>query len=122
MKTFIKYDFYFQILFLIIGIISIFIMDDSYIQGILFYFFVGIPQLISYIIKLFFKIEKSSIFIIYGVLILPVWISVLLLIIFESHYEVFNMVGGILIAGFLYSPILALLYIFDNYKLFKYLK
>lgn len=123
MKIFLKIDFYIQILFLIAGIVSIFIMTDSYVQGISFHFFVGIPQLISYIVKLFFKIEKSPIFIIYGILILPIWIALLLLEIFkEYHYEVFNLFGGILIGGFLYSPILALLYIFDNYKMYKFQK
>lgn len=122
MKTFVKIDFYIQILFLIVGIVSIFLINDSYVQGISFHFFVGIPQLISYIVKLFFKIDKSPIFIIYGILILPIWFFLLLFKIFNSDYEIYYLALYILIRGFFYSPILALLYIFDNYKMYKFQK
>jgi len=74
MKTFAKYDFYIQLLILIIGIISIFTIDNSFIEGLSFYFIVGISQLISYIMKLFFKGEKSVLFIVYGIFIIPIWI------------------------------------------------
>mgnify|MGYP003586067123 CR=1 FL=1 len=120
MKTFIKYDFYIQILFLITGIVSVFI-DESYIRGLSFYFLVGIPQIVSYIIKLFFDVEKSLIFFIYGFFIIPVWISLILYLLFGSYsYELSNLFIAIPFFGFFYSPILALLYIFDCYKLYKF--
>ncbi|SHG52778.1 hypothetical protein SAMN05421866_0726 [Chryseobacterium oranimense] len=120
MKTFAKYDFYIQLLILIIGIISIFTMDNSFIGGLSFHFIVGISQLISYIIKLFFKEEKSILFIIYGVFIMPIWISLLLLVIFKS--QAYNLLLVIPFFGVYYSPILALVYIFDAYKFYQYQK
>jgi hypothetical protein len=120
MKTFAKYDFYIQLLILIIGIISIFIMDNSSIGGLSFHFIVGISQLISYIIKLFFKEEKSILFIIYGIFILPIWISLLLLILFKS--QAYNLLITIPFLGLFYSPVLALVYIFDTYKFYQYQK
>lgn len=123
MKTFAKYDFYVQLLILITGIISIFTMDNSFIEGVSFYFIVGIPQMISYIIKALFLKEKSVLFIIYGIFIIPIWISLLLLILFQSQgikaYELFIIIPFF---GLFYSPVLALVYIFDSYKLYQYQK
>jgi len=52
MKTFTKYDYYIQLFFIIVG-------PQAFIFGglsgfVLFYFIVGIPQLIGFLIKLFF--------------------------------------------------------------------
>lgn len=62
MKTFIKNDFYIQVYFLVGGLLSIFV-GISVGWGIMpFYFVVGIPQLISFLFKIFQKRKKSTSF------------------------------------------------------------
>lgn len=120
MKTFIICDFYLQILFLISGIVSAFTCE-SYFQGIPFYFIVGFPQLISYIIKLFLDVERSSISFIYGFFIIPIWICLTLNMFFgEYSHELNNILMIVPFYGLFYSPILAILYIIYCYKLYKY--
>lgn len=119
MKTFIKNDFYIQVYFLVGGLVSIFV-GISVGWGIMpFYFVVGIPQLISFLIKIFQKRKKTINYIIYGLFIMPVWISLLIMFIFKNNHEVTNFFGTILIASLLYSPFLAILYVYDNYKLYQ---
>ncbi len=122
MKTFAKNDFYIQLSFLVIGLITVLLGIVVFENATVFlsYFIVGIPQLISFIIKAFQETKKSWLYIVYGILIIPVWISWLIILAFNSNNEVTNFFGYILIASIFYSPILALLYIFDCYKLYKY--
>lgn len=119
MKTFIKNDFYIQFYFLIAGLLSIFV-GVAVGWGIMpFYFVVGIPQLISFLFKIFQKRKKSISYIIYGLFIMPVWISSLIIFMFKSDNGITNFFGTILIASLLYSPFLAILYVYDNYKMYK---
>ncbi|ANF51992.1 hypothetical protein A0O34_16385 [Chryseobacterium glaciei] len=119
MKTFIKNDFYIQVYFLVGGLLSIFV-GIAVGWGIMpFYFVVGIPQLISFLLKIFQKKKKTISYIIYGLFIMPVWISFLIMFMFKNNHEVTNFFGTILIASLLYSPFLAILYVYDNYKLYQ---
>lgn len=122
MKTSIKNDFYIQLLFLVIGLILVFlgIVVFENATVFLFYFVVGIPQLISFISRAFQKTKKSWLFIVYGIFIVPVWISWLIILAFNNNNDVTNFFGYILIASVFYSPVLAILYIIDCYKTYEY--
>jgi len=85
----------------------------------LFYFIVGIPQLISFLLKIFFRIEKSLFFYIYGILILPVWISIVCKRTVKLDNNIASIMDGIIMSAFFYSPFLAILYVYKNYKLYK---
>ncbi|MCQ9638009.1 hypothetical protein MP478_01305 [Chryseobacterium sp. WG14] len=117
MKEFTKIDFYTQMFFLIIGPVA-FIMGG--LSGlVLFYFIVGIPQLISFLVKLFLGIKKSVWYITYGIVVIPFWITVMILFKEKILNDFF---GYILIAALLYSPVMAGLYVYDCYKTYKFYK
>jgi hypothetical protein len=121
MKTFAKNDFYIQ--FYILLTVIAFIILGIFVLGyaaFLFYFVVGISQLISFIIKAFQKTKKSWMYIVYGIFIMPVWISWLIVLAFNSNNDVTNFFGCILIASIFYSPVLAIIYVYDCYKLYKF--
>ncbi|WNI38234.1 hypothetical protein [Chryseobacterium sp. SG20098] len=114
MKTFAKYDYYIQLFFTIIG-------PQAFIFGglsgfVLFYFIVGIPQLVSFLIKLFFKTKKSALYIAYGIVIVPVWIIVTILFT-EKHINDFF--GYVLMVALLYSPVMAAAYVYDCYTTYE---
>lgn len=119
MKTFAKNDFYFQIFVLIAGALSIIIGIGLGYGAVLFYFVVGIPQLISFLIKAFQNIKKSLSYIIYGIFIIPVWISWLVILGFSNNNDVTNFFGYILLASAFYSPFLAIVYVYDVYEFYK---
>jgi hypothetical protein len=119
MKTFAKNDFYIQFYVLMAGLVSIIIGIGLGYGIFLFYFVVGIPQLISFLIKAFQETEKSLTYIIYGFFIIPVWVSWLAVLGFNNNNDVTNFFGYILIASVFYSPILAIVYVYDSYKLYK---
>jgi hypothetical protein len=119
MKTFAKNDFYIQFYVLIAGLVSIIIGIGLGYGIFLFYFIVGIPQLISFLIKAFQEKEKSLTYIIYGFFIMPVWVSWLAVLGFNNINDVTNFFGYILIASVFYSLILAIVYVYDSYKLYK---
>lgn len=120
MEKFIKYDYYAQLFFLILG-------PQAFIIGgfsglILFYFIVGIPQLISYLIRLFLSIKKTPFYYAYGILIIPVWISIILVVIFKMGNAVTEIPSVIVMMAFFYSPLLALFYVDECRHLYKSLK
>lgn len=120
MKSFAKYDLYIQIFFIVIGFIVTIIKGlDGWI---LFYFIVGIPQLISFVIKIFLKIKISPLFLIYGIAILPVWISIVILKIIGTDHQLTDIFSCIIMMAFFYSPFMVLLYVFENHNLYKSLK
>ncbi|WP_131368669.1 hypothetical protein [Chryseobacterium luteum] len=109
MKTFTKYDFYIQLLFLAAGVLA------AVSEGILFfYFIVGIPQLISFIIRVFQKNKKTVGYIIYGIFIIPVWISLLMIFLFKHNHDVTDFFGSILMLSLFYSLIMAIIYVFHD--------
>ncbi|WP_415328078.1 hypothetical protein [Chryseobacterium sp. MMS23-Vi53] len=117
MKTFAKNDFYIQLSLFIIGLITVFLGIVVFENAVvyLFYFIVGIPQLISFIIRAFQEIKKSWLYIVYGIFIIPVWISWLIILAFNNNNEVTN----VLIASIFYSPFLAIIYVYDTYEFYK---
>jgi hypothetical protein len=122
MKTFAKNDFHIQLCILIIGLLSIIIGIGLDYGILLFYFVVGIPQLISFLIKAFQKTDKSPRYIIYGFFIMPVWISWLVILGLNNNSDVTNFFGFILVLSGFYSPVLAIVYVYDSYKFYKSLK
>ncbi|AZA90202.1 Uncharacterised protein [Chryseobacterium nakagawai] len=123
MKKFIKYDIYIQLFFIIIGALATII--KGWDGWILFYFIVGIPQLISFLVKTFIKVKISPLFLIYGMAILPVWISIIMILILrtsEIDYKITAIPGCIVMAAFFYSPFVALLYVIESHNLYKSLK
>ncbi|WP_336959098.1 hypothetical protein [Chryseobacterium contaminans] len=120
MKNFIKYDYYIQVFFLVLGPLAL-IMGD--VTGLLLcYFTVGIPQLISFLIRLFLTIKKTPFYIVYGILIIPVWISVLLIAIFKISNDITEIPSIIVMMAFFYSPLLAIFYVYEYHDLYKSLK
>ncbi|MGH1518020.1 hypothetical protein [Chryseobacterium sp. JK1] len=120
MKTFVKYDFYIQLFFLILWPLGAIL---SGMEGwMMFYFIVGIPQLISFIIKICLKIKISPLFLIYGMTIMPVWISLLLLQIIGIDHKIMEIPGCIVIMAFFYSPFMGLLYVIESHNLYESLK
>ncbi len=121
MKELAEKDYYIQIFFIIAGIIVSVVGFQTW-GSMAFYFVVGVPQLISFLIKLFIKIKKSVIYIIYGVTIVPVWISMLIVTLSEPNNDIVNFFGCILIGALIYSPILSILYVYECHNLYKSLK
>ncbi|WP_419870453.1 hypothetical protein [Chryseobacterium sp. CT-SW4] len=118
MKTFFKYDFYVQMaVLLVIGCI---VLADLTLRNsellILFYLGVGISQLISYLIRCSYSYKKSLLFKIYGYLILPVYLSFLVLLLFGNN----NMIAMVFLVfpvlAFFYSPVMAVLYVIECYR------
>lgn len=86
---------------------------------LLFYYVTGGAQLISFLIRLFLPIKKSVFYIIYGLLIVPVWISMLLIYSSDADYNISHALMPVLIAALFYSPVMAVVYIYDNYRVYK---
>ncbi|WP_347217869.1 hypothetical protein [Chryseobacterium sp.] len=123
MKNFIKYDLYIQLFFIIIG--TIVTILKGWQGWIFFYIIVGIPQLVSFLIKVFLKVKISPLFLIYGMTILPVWISIVVILTLrttEIDYKITAIPGYIVMAAFFYSPFMALLYVIESHNLYKSLK
>lgn len=116
MKTFIKYDFYFQSTIFIAYIIGWLIIKhyDLIFENyfLLFYHVIGGAQLLSYLIRLRIKYPKNWMYILYGIFIIPVW----LIYFYDSQIETVDEVFFyILFYGFIYSPFLAISYIIYTY-------
>lgn len=121
MKTFLKIDYYVQlIVFVIISIIVLisFLVGDGKMIW-LFYLGVGISQLISYLIRCFYDYKKSLRFKIYGYLIMPIFPILFLLAALGGVDSIAKILIILPILAVFYSPFLALLYIYDNYKIYK---
>ncbi|MDH6254407.1 cell division protein FtsX [Chryseobacterium sp. H1D6B] len=119
MRDFIKYDYYIQLFFLIAGTVTAVFGFFLGLGCMLFYFVVGIPQLVSFLIKAFQQTKKSMSYIVYGIFIIPVWLSILIVLAFNNEADITNFFGYILIISLVYSPLLAVLYVYDNYKLYQ---
>ncbi|PXW16295.1 MULTISPECIES: hypothetical protein [Chryseobacterium] len=118
MKTFLKYDYFIQLIILIVCIVGA-VMHYKDWKFIEFYYGVGGAQLISYLIRLFFKLKQTSEFRVYGLTIMPVWIC--LLLVDQKIYNEFTMalIGIFLLLSLLYTPIMAILYVYDCYNSYE---
>lgn len=119
MKNFAKNDYYIQLCVLIAGLFSILIGIILGYGAFLFYFIVGIPQLISFCIKAFRHTKKSLSYIVYGIFIIPVWVSWMVILGFSNNNDITIFFGYILIAAAFYSPFLAIFYVYDAYELYQ---
>lgn len=122
MKNHIKFEFYIQLVFFIIGLLSAIIGIFFDFGVMLFYFVVGIPQLISFLIRAFSKEKKSIVYIVYGIFIIPVWISLMIVFGLKNEYSITNFFGTLLIISLIYSPILSVMYLYDAYQNYKSIK
>lgn len=116
MKTFATIDFYIQLAMLVLGV---FMASLGGYAVLLFYYVAGGAQLISFLIRLFLPIKKSVLYIIYGILIIPVWISILLTYVSDADYDISQFCGPVLFASLFYSPLMAVMYIYDNYRVYQ---
>ncbi|WP_223605637.1 hypothetical protein [Chryseobacterium sp. OSA05B] len=113
MRTFVAIDFYIQLVMLMIGIL---LASFQGYAALLFYYVTGGTQLISFLIRLFLPVRKSVFYIIYGILIIPVWISILLT---YTDYNISQFFYQVLFASLFYSPVMAVMYIYDYYSVYK---
>ena len=123
MKIFFKIDFYLQVL-IFIGMVSYLIFEyitANFLKNLFyFYYIVGGFQIFSFFIRIFLKYKKSKSYKIYGILLIPVWITLLLSIFLQGKnidLGIFNQMGVIfylmLYSAFFYAPILSMIYIYD---------
>ena len=123
MKIFFKIDFYLQVL-IFIGMVSYLIFEyitANFLKNLFyFYYIVGGFQIFSFFIRIFLKYKKSKSYKIYGILLIPVWITLLLSIFLQwknIDLGIFNQMGVIfylmLYSAFFYAPILSMIYIYD---------
>lgn len=127
MKTFFKIDFYVQIVILF-GMISYLIFEyittDRVRNIFYFYYIVGGFQILSFLVRLFLNYNKSKFYKIYGILLIPVWMTFLYLLQGKTiDLGILNQLGVIfylmLYSAFFYAPILSVIYIFDIGKTLK---
>lgn len=123
MENYLKYDFYIQLFFLTAGIITecIGYSIEGKTSGV-FYFIVGVPQLISFFIRAFRETKKSIAYYVYGLFIIPVWFSLLLAFAIKGDFIVSEILVFIIFSSLLYSPILAFVYVYDSYRLYRKMK
>ncbi|RZJ48696.1 MAG: hypothetical protein EOO44_20220 [Flavobacterium sp.] len=114
MKTFIKIDYYIQMLvalsFIILLITDIAVFEKGY--SWIGYFVLATFHTVSFMIKIFSKnYSKSTEFKIYSFASLAILISLLIVSVFEDVDWVANFIGFILIFGIPLTPILAICYL-----------
>ena len=112
MKTFLKIDYYLQMImffgYIILGSLYGFIKNDSFPIWFMFYFAVGGFQLVSYLIKIILGFWTDFFMKTYGIMILPIWLVFLLN---EFNIQI-DILSCIPIYGLITSPFLAIAYLF----------
>ncbi|SFT34338.1 hypothetical protein SAMN05421857_0210 [Chryseobacterium formosense] len=112
MKTFLKIDYYLQLTvffgYLVIGILYQLIENNLFSVWFNFYFVVGGVQLVSYLLKVMIRFCTDLFIKIYGILILPIWIYLLLNKI-NFPLDLFSFIP---VTGIFLSPIMAVAYLF----------
>ncbi|RQO32190.1 hypothetical protein DBR32_00825 [Taibaiella sp. KBW10] len=116
MKTFLKYDYYFQLFLLLAGIGLI--LTELLFTGLAYsgalYVFIGGAQLLSFLIRLCMPYKKSVHYIVYGFMILPVWLIIMLFLLDGINDGASRKLFlYCLIAALFYSPLMAISYIMD---------
>lgn len=111
MKTFLKIDYYLQMIvffgYIILGFFYGRIKDDFFTVLFIFYFAVGGFQLISYLIKILMGFWTDLFIKIYGIMILPIWIFFLL-----NEFDIkIEALSFIPVYGLFVSPFLAIAYL-----------
>lgn len=117
MENYYKYDFKIQRFCLIAGVILGCITCESGIGVLIFYVIVGVPQLLSFIFRMIKKDKITLSYKIYGFCIIPIWITILMIIILDLGPSVSVILYSFLIISLIYSPILSVIYVYDLYKI-----
>lgn len=111
MKTFLKIDNYVQITvffgYIIFALINSLLHNGFAQVWFKFYFVVGGFQLASYFIKIILGFWKDLFIKIYGIMILPIWLVLLL----EKCYITIDALFIIPFYGLLTSPVMAFFYL-----------
>lgn len=121
MKTILKYDYFLQLTVLILSV-SWLSVDLIFLKGYNFFWFyplVGLTQLFSFIVRLFIPYKKTSLFILYGIIIMPVWIAIFLVLAFNLQEAVVSPMLLLMIAALFLSPPMAILYVLDCRAVYK---
>ena len=112
MKTFLKIDYYAQLIvffgYIIFGILHGLIIKDTFLVWFNFYFVVGGFQLVSYSIKILMGFWTDLFIKFYGIMILPIWFILLL----EKFHITIDILSFIPFYGLLTSPFMAFFYLF----------
>jgi len=112
MKTFLKTDYYLQLTvffgFIIFAMINSLLPNGIAQVWFKFYFVVGGFQLVSYFVKIILGFWKDLFIKIYGIMILPIWIILLLE---KSHISI-DALFIIPFYGLFTSPVMAFFYLF----------
>lgn len=123
MKKFFAIDFWVQLLVLAsissLVLIPKFTQINIRIEPVLFYFGVGGMQLISFLIRVFFKYKKNLLYKIYGIVILNIWFSFLGLFMFGNINSISSIFLSIAILGYFISPFFAIIYVYYCYSTMK---
>lgn len=90
------------------AVVEITIKTDFFLPWFMFYFFVGGFQLLSYIIRFCLGYWKDLFFKIYGFVILPVWLYLLLS---RLNFPL-DLLSFIPLVGLFISPIMSIAYLF----------
>lgn len=122
MRSFFKTDLYVQVFAIICALILlpvVYLYASNYL--LLLYISVGIIQLISYLIRLSMGYKKSTIFRLYGILMMPVWAALLIGITALSiqSESLTTICLWVLLAALFFSPIMAIIYALDCRKVYK---
>lgn len=122
-------DFYVQLSVFIAVIIYLLIRYFVFNKSddcTLFHFIVGGFQLLSYLIRIYFKYKKSIIFKVYGIFILPIWIILFFAVILQGvsiDLGELNQIAGVflfyLFLSLFFSPFFALVYVYYCYSTYK---
>lgn len=122
MKRFFKIDAYLQ---LPISILALILLPVALFSGKsllpYIYFGTGLIQLCSFLIRLFLNYPKSRLYKLYGGLIMPVWIVILLFLIDPANPGMlYGMIILIyMIAALFFSPMIAIAYALDCWRVYK---
>jgi len=114
MKTFIKYDYYTQLLvaicFILLVVIDITALQKGY--SWIGYFILAGFHTISFLIRIFLRnYSQSTTFKIYSTASLTILISLLFIIVFKDFNLLVDFLGFILMFGIPLSPVLAICYL-----------
>lgn len=130
MKKFFVIDFWMQLV-LITSFFSFILIDyivNRKIESFFYYFhfIIGGFQLLSFLIRVYFKYKKSIIFKIYGIFIIPIWIILFFAVVLQGasiDLGELNQIAGVflfyLYLSLFFSPFFAIIYVYYCYSTYK---
>lgn len=111
MKTILKFDYYWQTsLILLMVVYTVFDFTVQSGSHLLYYHFVvGISQLVSFVMRIYFLGAKGKFITVYGFLVIPVWFA---LIASQINFPFDDIRAGFLYQGFIICPLISFFYPF----------